>query len=81
MKLDSLLSRKKLLAIKAAQEAGKVLINNFNKNTKFKSKGDRSFVSSVDLMAEGKIVKLIKESYPDDDILSEEKRYRIKTYI
>jgi len=67
---------RKKIAVEAAKEAGRILIDNFKKPIKIKSKKDRSLVTNIDLAAEGKIVKLIKGSYPKDNILSEESRYQ-----
>lgn len=63
------------IAIEAAKEAGRILIDNFRKVIKVKSKKDKSLVTEVDLAAERKIAKLIKDNYPEDNILSEESQY------
>lgn len=65
------------MAIKAAKEAGKVLRNNFGSLLKVRDKKDKSLVTDIDLLAEEKIVKLIKAKYPQDNILSEESKYEI----
>lgn len=65
------------MAIKAAKEAGKVLRNNFGSLLKVRDKKDKSLVTDIDLLAEEKIVKLIKAKYPQDNILSEETKYEI----
>lgn len=75
MKTNPHIDRRKDLAIRAAKEAGKVLVDNFGRVIKTKAKSDRDLVTDIDLRAEEKIVKLIKKDYPDDDILSEESRY------
>jgi len=63
-------------AIRAAKEAGKILLDNFGKIKKISSKQDAaltSLVTNVDLKAEEKIAQIITQAYPDHDILSEEK--------
>ena len=65
------------IAVKAAKEAGKILLDNFKKPIKVKSKKDKSLVTNIDLAAERKIVELIKEKYPQDNILSEENKFKI----
>ncbi len=64
------------IAVKAAKAAGKILIDNFRKPLKVKSKKDKSLVTEIDLTAERKIVELIKEKYPQDNILSEESKFK-----
>ncbi len=63
------------IAVDAAKEVGKILIDNFKGSIKVESKKDESLVTNIDLAAEGKIVKLIKDNYPQDNILSEESKY------
>jgi myo-inositol-1(or 4)-monophosphatase len=70
------IDKRKELAIEAARAAGKILRENFGKVLKVKSKPDGSVVTDIDLKAEEKIVKLIKECYPEDNILSEETKYQ-----
>ena len=65
------------IGVKAAKEAGRILIDNFKKPIKVKSKEDKSLVTNIDLAAERKIVELIKEKYPQDNILSEENKFKI----
>jgi len=62
----------KQLAIKAAKEAGKVLLNNIGKIKTTKEKGLAGFVTNVDLAAEKKIFSIIRKKYPKHSILSEE---------
>jgi myo-inositol-1(or 4)-monophosphatase len=66
---------RKELAIKAAKNVGKILLNRFGKTLKIKSKGDRDLVTDIDKKAEDLIIKSIKRSFPEDDILSEESHY------
>ncbi len=66
-------SKRKEVAIKAAKSAGKISMDNFSRPFKIKAKGDRDLVTDVDLKVQKEIVRIIKKSYPGDDILSEEK--------
>ena len=65
------LTKEKETAIKAAKEAGKILMENFKKAMTIKDKGD-SLVSDIDLKSERKIIAIIKENFPEHSILSEE---------
>jgi len=60
------------VAISAAKEAGKILLENFGKIEQIDKKGERELVSNVDLASERKIIDMIKSKYPDHDILCEE---------
>lgn len=60
------------LAIRAAKEAGKILIDNFGRIHKITKKSGRELVTNVDLEAQTTIISLIKEKYPHHSILSEE---------
>lgn len=62
------------VAIRAAKETGKMLIDNFGKRIKFTTKEDGSFVTPIDLKAERLIIELIKKSFPEDGIVSEESK-------
>lgn len=66
------IGKRKEIAIKAAREVGKILLSNFGKTLKIKSKGDRDLVSNIDKAAEKAIIRLIKRHFPKDGILSEE---------
>jgi len=64
------------IAVKAAKEAGNILLDNFGKVKKIETKKQNnilSLVSNVDIEAERKIYQVIREAYPEHDILSEEK--------
>lgn len=76
MKKDQEIMERKKIAVQAAKKAGKMLCNNFGKTLKVKSKGDRNLVSNIDLKAENIIVGLIQKHFPQDDILSEENKFR-----
>jgi len=75
--MEKLVEGRRKIAVKAAKEAGKILLDNFKKPIKVKSKEDKSLVTNIDLAAERKIVELIKEKYPQDNILSEENKFKI----
>jgi myo-inositol-1(or 4)-monophosphatase len=60
------------LAIAAAKEAGKILMENFGRIERVDAKDARELVSNVDIAAESKIIELIKARYPDHGILCEE---------
>ena len=75
--MEKLIENRRKIAVKAAKEAGKILLDNFKKPIKVKSKEDKSLVTNIDLAAERKIVELIKEKYPQDNILSEENKFKI----
>jgi myo-inositol-1(or 4)-monophosphatase len=60
------------LAISAAKEAGRILMENFGKIEQVDKKGERELVSNVDIASENKILEIIKDKYPDHDILCEE---------
>ena len=62
----------KKIAISAAREAGKVLNDNFLKPKEMSLKAKSNIVTEIDLKAEKIILDLIKEHFPDHDILSEE---------
>ncbi len=65
----------KQLAIKAAKEAGKVLINNLGEIKTVTEKSLSSFVTNVDLAVEKKIFSVIRKKYPKHSILSEEEGF------
>jgi len=62
----------KELAIAAAKEAGKILVDNFGEIERVDTKGVRDLVSNVDIAAENRIIEIIKAKYPDHGILCEE---------
>jgi len=62
----------KELAITAAKEAGKILLDGFGKIKRVDTKGIRDLVSNVDIASEKKIIETIKTRYPDHNILCEE---------
>jgi myo-inositol-1(or 4)-monophosphatase len=60
------------VAVEAAMEAGKILRDGFRGDKKVKKKADGSMVTQVDVMAEQKIISMIKAKYPGHDFLAEE---------
>lgn len=60
-------------AIEAAKEAGKIQLERRGNMGKICYKGDINIVTEVDLLCEKKIVKIIKDNYPEHSILTEEK--------
>ena len=74
--MEKMIEGRKKIAVKAAKAAGKILVDNFRKPLKVKFKKDKSLVTEIDLAAERKIVEIIKEKYPQDNILSEENKFQ-----
>ena len=62
----------KSAAILAAKEAGKILMRNFGKKLKFRSKGKEGLVSEVDIACDKKIKEIISKKYPDHNFVTEE---------
>ncbi|MBW2980881.1 inositol monophosphatase [Candidatus Woesearchaeota archaeon] len=62
----------KQTAIKAAKEAGKILIRYYGKPIKVYVKEENNLFSTADLEAEKKVISIIKSKYPEHSILSEE---------
>lgn len=69
------LDKRRDLAIKATRAVGRILLENFGRTFRVKSKGDRDLVTDIDKKSEEVIVQLIKAEFPADDILSEESSY------
>jgi len=62
-------------AIKAAKEAGKILISGLGHNRNqlnIEKKGIGDYVTAVDKASEKKIIEIIKNTYPDHQIVAEE---------
>jgi myo-inositol-1(or 4)-monophosphatase len=60
-------------AIKAAKEAGKIILHYYSKNINAKSKGNTyDLVTEADLAAENKIISIIKNRFPNHSLLAEE---------
>jgi len=62
----------KEVAINAAMESGKIIMANFKKKHNMKEKSYHEDVTEVDSLAEKKIISIIKEKYPNHQILGEE---------
>ena len=65
----------KALIIKTAQEAGKLLMEKFERGIQVEFKGKYDLVTEADRKSEALIVELIREQFPDHDILGEEGDY------
>jgi len=61
----------KEVAIEAAKEAGKILVDGF-KNSGYRLKKERDYVTDADMASEKKIIEIIKKNFPDHSILGEE---------
>ena len=60
------------IAIEAARQAGKVLLDRFHTLKEVKSKGRGNIVTDVDMQAERVALDVLTQEYPDFGILSEE---------
>lgn len=65
----------KELILKAATEAGKLLMEKFDRGIEVEFKGKYDLVTEADRQSEALIVKLIRNAHPDHDILAEEADY------
>jgi myo-inositol-1(or 4)-monophosphatase len=59
-------------AVKAATEAGKIILSKYGKQLSIKSKGKTDLVTDVDKKTQAIIIKTIKKKFPDHAFLSEE---------
>ena len=60
-------------AIKAAKEAGKIILRYYSKNVDAVSKGNTyDLVTEADLASESKIISIIKKKFPNHSLLTEE---------
>ena len=62
----------KSLMLKAAKEAGKVILRHYGNYGKLKFKNPRSLLTKVDLLADKKIKEIISKKYPKHNFLTEE---------
>lgn len=60
------------IATQAVQEAGKVIVDRFYFQKAIKQKSRGNLVTEVDTLSEELILKLLKDEYPDYQVLSEE---------
>jgi myo-inositol-1(or 4)-monophosphatase len=63
------------LIVRAALEAGKLLMGQFERGIAVEFKGENDLVTVADRMSEAHIVKVVREQFPDHDILAEEGEY------
>lgn len=66
------------VAIKAAKEAGKILITRFEGSNPTSIKKDKSLVTESDKLAEKKIISIIKKHFPEHSIKAEESGFSDK---
>ena len=61
-------------AIRAAREAGEIIRRNIDRldRVRVTAKGDRDFVTSLDLEVEANLIETLKQTYPKHQIISEE---------
>ena len=62
------------IAIRAARKAGNVIAKNYERRDAIEStqKGINDYVTNVDKAAEAEIIEIIRKSYPDHTIITEE---------
>ncbi len=63
------------VAVKAAKQAGEILINSFQFQTETRSKGRGNLVSEVDILSETAMIEILKDEYPDFAFVSEESNH------
>jgi myo-inositol-1(or 4)-monophosphatase len=68
MQLDNYLA----IAIRAARESGKIQLEWLGKEKRVEFKGEINLVTEVDRICERRIVEIIKEAFPEHNILTEE---------
>jgi len=59
-------------AIETARDAGRLLLEKFDRNIKVSKKGDINLVTEADLASESLIIERIKSHFPQHSILAEE---------
>ncbi|HKQ30338.1 MAG TPA: inositol monophosphatase family protein, partial [Burkholderiales bacterium] len=62
------------IAVKAARRAGSVIMRHLDRLDRLtvEQKGRADYVSEVDRLAEGEIISILHQAYPDTAILGEE---------
>jgi len=60
-------------AIQLAFESGRIQKKYFQKTLSIMHKGEINLVTNVDLECESRILELVREDFPDDEVISEEK--------
>lgn len=61
-------------AVQLALESGKIQKRYFHGNFTIRYKGEINLVTDVDVACQDRIISLIRESFPDDEIIAEEKQ-------
>ena len=70
----------KKTAIKAAKEAGKILLHYYSKSVNARSKGDTyNLVTAADIASDQEIIRIIKTRYPSHSLLTEESGEKINS--
>jgi myo-inositol-1(or 4)-monophosphatase len=62
----------KAIALKAVKEAGKILMDGLGRIHEINYKHEIDLVTEIDRLSEERIITIIKEKYPDHEILAEE---------
>ena len=68
----------KSLMLKAAKEAGKIILQYYGNYGKLKFKNPRSLLTKVDLLADKTIKNIISKNYPGHNVLTEESGFTDK---
>jgi myo-inositol-1(or 4)-monophosphatase len=72
------MSRELDTAIRAAREAGRILVSGFNKIHRIEMKGKRDFLTEMDLKSEKRILSILGKHFPGYSMYSEERGKEIK---
>ena len=68
----------KSLMLKAAKEAGRIILRHYGNYGKLKFKNPRSLLTKVDLLSDKKIKETISKKYPKHNFLTEESGFTDK---
>src|SRR3989338_6165758 len=68
----------KSLMLKAAKEAGKIILKHYGNYGKLKFKNPRSLLTKVDLLSDAKIKNIIGKKYPKHSFITEESGFTDK---
>ncbi|MEK6837334.1 MAG: inositol monophosphatase family protein, partial [Nanoarchaeota archaeon] len=68
----------KQVMLKAAKEAGKIILKHYGNYGKLKFKNPRSLLTKVDLLSDKKIKEIISKKYPKHNFLTEESGFTDK---
>ena len=79
--MDKEIIKRKNIAVLSAKKAGRLLLAHFGKKIVVKTKGDRDYATEIDFKSEKMITDLIKDSFPDDNILAEENKYGVSNSV